>query len=159
MREATTESGPSAGQILMRAGQQTTQPDQDKGEEHRDEEKTTKRQEANQDPLETGDRVFVKHQIRGRWNKEAEIIEQREDKLSCVIKDDTEQILVRGRRLLKSKPAPAKSDCYAAWSDKRPNWKHRNKKIHKSLQVHPPSHSTRHQTIHLTTHRQHPGQE
>ena len=86
MREATTESGSSARHILMGAGQWTTQPDLDKGEEHMDEEKATKKQEANQDNLETGDRVLIKHQTTGHWNKEAEIIEQREDKLSYVIR-------------------------------------------------------------------------
>lgn len=59
------------------------------------------------DDLEKGDRVLVKHQTTGRWNKEAEIIKQIEDKLSYVIRDDTGQILARGRRLLKAKPAPS----------------------------------------------------
>ena len=75
MREAATESGLSARQILMGVGQRTIQPDRSKEKENMDEDKKTKKQEASQDDLEAGDQVLVKHQITGRWNKEAEIIE------------------------------------------------------------------------------------
>ena len=47
---------------------------------------TPKKQRPNQDELEKGDCVLIKHQTTGRWNKEAEVVEQREDKLLYVIK-------------------------------------------------------------------------
>ena len=59
-----------------------------------------------QDQLEIGDRVLIKHHQTGHWNKEEEVVEQWDDKLSYVIKDDAGQILVCGRLLLKPKPPP-----------------------------------------------------
>ena len=71
MGDAPTESGPSAREILMGVHPQTTQPEEKKGEEHKDEEKT---QTARHKPRRSGDRVLIKHHKTGRWNKESEVI-------------------------------------------------------------------------------------
>ena len=62
------------------------------------------------DELDVGNKVLIKHHRTCHWNTEAEVLEQRENRLSYIIKDDTGQILIRGRCLLKPKPIPAKAD-------------------------------------------------
>ena len=94
-------------QIFMEAGQKKVTPEEEKPQQETQE----KQSKTIQDELEVGDRVLIKHQQTGRWNKEAEVVEQRNDKLSYVIRDNTGQILVRGLRLLKPKPPSlARSD-------------------------------------------------
>ena len=91
MHNKLTGTGPSARQVFMGAEQRKNRPEEDEPQQ-KDQQKdpTTK-----QDNLEVGDRVLIKHQQTGRWNKEAKVVKQRDDKLSYVIKDDTGQILVR----------------------------------------------------------------
>ena len=102
MRNEPTGTGPSARQIFMGAEQRKGRPKEDEQPKKAQEKDPT----SNQDKLEVGDGVLVKHQQTGRWNKETEVVEQRDDKLSYVIKDDTGQILIRRRRLVKPKPPP-----------------------------------------------------
>ena len=56
------------------------------------------------DILANGERVLVKHHKTGRWDKEATVIQKREDGLSYIIKDEHGQTFIRGRRLLKPNP-------------------------------------------------------
>ena len=86
----------------MRAAKK--QSDKEEGEQTQKNKETSV--PAEQDELEIGDRVLIKHHQTGHWNKEVEVVKQRDDKLSYVIKDDVGQILVHGRQLLKPKPPP-----------------------------------------------------
>ena len=56
------------------------------------------------DELTIGKRVLVKHHKSGRWDTEATVTQQREDKLSYVIKDNNGRTFIRGQRLLKPVP-------------------------------------------------------
>ena len=53
---------------------------------------------------------YGKYHKTGRWDTEAEVLSKRPDGLSYIIKDETGQQLIRGRRLLEPKPAPKTSD-------------------------------------------------
>ena len=62
------------------------------------------------DTLMEGEKVLVKHHKTGRWDTEATIVKQREDKLSYVIKDNNRHTFIRERRLLKPTPRRTTSD-------------------------------------------------
>ena len=92
MREDPTNIGPSVRQIFMGTGQRRTTPKEEKPQQAAQEKQT----KTTQDELEVGGKVLIKHQQAGRWDREAEVVKQREDKLSYVIKDNTGQILIHG---------------------------------------------------------------
>ena len=95
LRDTTTENGYTPKQILFGAPQQTDRQD-DQSSKEQEEYKTVKqskkgtdkKKEVQQDNLDIGDKVLIKHHKTGRWNKEAEVIEQRQDKLSYAIKSN-----------------------------------------------------------------------
>ena len=107
MRNEPAGTGPSARQILMGAEQIESTPEEEEPQQKAQE----KDPKTKQDNLEVGDKVITKHQRTGCWNKEVEVVGQRDDKLSYVIRDDTGQILIHGQHLLKPKLPPlARSD-------------------------------------------------
>ena len=90
MKDTATENGYTPKQILLGAPQWTEgQDNQSKGETDVQSKQRANRQKEAQDDLDIGDRVLIKHHKTGRWNKEAEVVEQRQDKFSYVIRDDT----------------------------------------------------------------------
>ena len=78
------DNGPSAGQIFIRAEQRKSTPVEEEPQQKAQE----KDPKTRQDNLDVGDKVLIKHQQTGCWNKEAEVVEQRNDKLSYVIRDN-----------------------------------------------------------------------
>ena len=68
---------------------------------YRSQRNTKKVRSKTLDELTVREKVLVKHHRSGRWDTEATVTKQREDKLSYVIRDNNGQTFIRGRRLTK----------------------------------------------------------